>query len=79
MSDKESDNAGEENFDGLMRQLQQIVARLEQADLPLEESLKAFERGVELSRKGQRILDDAEQRVELLLQDGSTRQVDEPE
>ena len=65
-----------ETFDSLMGQLQRIVAQLEQADLPLEESLKAFELGVELSRKGQAILDSAEKRVEFLLQDGSTKSVD---
>ncbi len=65
-----------ETFDSLMGQLQDIVEQLERADLPLEESLKAFEQGVELSRKGQTILDTAEKRVEVLLQDGSTKTMD---
>ena len=65
-----------ETFDSLMGQLHNIVEQLERADLPLEESLKAFERGVELSRKGQAILDSAEKRVEVLLQDGSTKSMD---
>ena len=68
-----------ETLDSLMGQLQRIVEQLEQADLPLEESLKAFELGVELSRKGQSILDSAEKRVEVLLQDGSTRSMDPDE
>ncbi len=68
-----------ETFDNLMGQLQDIVEQLERADLPLEESLKAFERGVELSRKGQTILDSAEKRVEVLLQDGSTKTMDPDE
>ncbi len=62
--------ATEENFDSILRQLQSIVERLERADLTLEDSLQAFERGVELSRKGQAILDTAEKRVEILLRDG---------
>lgn len=66
----------EQSFDQIMVKLQGLVERLERADLPLEDSLRAFEQGVELSRKGQSILDTAEQRVELLLQDGSTREVD---
>ena len=77
MSDDDSKAEGpEQTFDGLMERLQRLVEQLEQADLPLEESLTAFELGVELSRKGQAILNRAEKRVEILLQDGSTRSVD---
>jgi len=59
-----------ESFDETLKQLQVIVEQLERADLSLEESLRAFERGVELSRRGQAILDSAERRVEVLLRDG---------
>jgi exodeoxyribonuclease VII small subunit len=59
-------------FDDTLRELQAIVERLERGELSLEESLRAFERGVELSRRGQAILDAAERRVELLLRDGRT-------
>jgi exodeoxyribonuclease VII small subunit len=61
-----------ESFDVILRQLQGIVERLEGEDLALEESLQAFERGIELSRRGQAILDGAERRVEMLLRDGRT-------
>lgn len=40
--------------------------RLEQGDLPLEESLATFERGIHLTRGCQQALDAAEQRVRLL-------------
>jgi exodeoxyribonuclease VII small subunit len=43
------------------------VERLEQGDLPLEESLAAFERGVMLTRACQTALKEAEQKVEILL------------
>ena len=59
-------------FDTILRELQAVVERLEGADLALEDSLQAFERGMELSRQGQAILDAAEQRVEILLRDGRT-------
>ena len=49
-----------------MAELEQIVERLEQGDLPLEESLKQFERGVELTRTCQTALRQAEQKVEML-------------
>jgi exodeoxyribonuclease VII small subunit len=62
----------QESFDALLRQLQSIVERLENADLALEDSLQAFERGIQLAQRGQAILDAAEKRVEILLRDGKT-------
>ena len=50
-----------------MQDLEQIVERLEQGDLSLEESLAAFERGVLLTRTCQSALKEAEQKVEILL------------
>ena len=50
-----------------MRDLEELVERLEQGDLPLEESLAAFERGVMLTRSCQTALKEAEQKVEILL------------
>lgn len=48
-------------------ELERLVERLEQGDLPLEEALKSFERGVELTRHCQSALKAAQQRVEILL------------
>ena len=50
-----------------MRDLEDLVGRLELGDLPLEESLAAFERGVMLTRTCQTALKEAEQKVEILL------------
>jgi exodeoxyribonuclease VII small subunit len=55
------------DFETAMRDLEELVARLEQGDLPLEESLAAFERGVMLTRTCQTALKEAEQKVEILL------------
>ena len=55
------------DFEGAMRDLEELVERLEQGDLPLEESLAAFERGVMLTRSCQTALKEAEQKVEILL------------
>lgn len=52
-----------------MQQLEQIVSRLESGELPLEEALNEFERGVQLARNGQQTLQQAEQRVRILLSD----------
>ena len=48
---------------------EKIVTRLESGDLPLEEALNEFERGVQLARQGQAKLQQAEQRVQILLSD----------
>jgi exodeoxyribonuclease VII small subunit len=55
------------DFETAMRDLEQLVEQLEKGDLPLEESLAAFERGVMLTRSCQTALKEAEQKVEILL------------
>lgn len=55
------------DFETAMRDLEELVERLERGDLPLEESLAAFERGVKLTRACQAALKEAEQKVEILL------------
>ncbi len=52
-----------------MQELEGLVESLEKGDLPLEESLKSFERGVELTRTCQQALDEAEQKVRILTSD----------
>lgn len=64
------------SFDTILGELQAIVERLEHEELSLEQSLLAFEQGMELSRRGQQILDAAEKRVELLLRNGATEPFD---
>jgi exodeoxyribonuclease VII small subunit len=56
------------DFEQALGELESVVERLEHGDLPLEEALKQFERGVELTRGCQASLKQAEQRVEILLQ-----------
>ena len=53
-------------FDDLMAELERIVERMEGGELPLEESLRLFERGTGLMKQAQQMLDTAEQRVEKL-------------
>ncbi len=55
-------------FEDSMTELEQIVAQMEQGDISLEESLKAFERGVKLTRTCQKALQEAEQKVQILLE-----------
>ncbi len=65
------------DFELAMRDLEELVERLEQGDLPLEESLAAFERGVMLTRACQAALKDAEQKVEILLKKAGEPTVEE--
>ncbi len=58
-----------EKFEDTLHKLEKIVSRLEEGDLPLEESLKLFEEGIRLSRFCEQKLDEAEKRVEILLKD----------
>lgn len=54
-------------FEGSLKELEAIVARMERGDLPLEESLTLFERGMALTRECRNSLDRAELRVRSLL------------
>ena len=62
-------NAAPASFETALTELEQIVNRLESGSLPLEEALNEFERGVQLARQGQTKLQQAEQRVQILLAD----------
>jgi exodeoxyribonuclease VII small subunit len=56
-----------ERFDEILLRLRGVVDKLETGNLPLEDSLKFFEEGIELCRRGASILDSAERKVEVLL------------
>ncbi len=65
MAKKEEPNVG--GLEESLKELEELVERLEAGDLPLEEALAQFERGIKLTRSCQTILKDAEQKVEILL------------
>jgi exodeoxyribonuclease VII small subunit len=56
-------------FDELLVRLRAVVERLEQGSLSLEQSLAAYEEGVHLARRGHALLNAAETRIELLVQE----------
>jgi exodeoxyribonuclease VII small subunit len=58
------------DFEQALAELEGLVERLEHGDLPLDEALKAFERGVALTRQCQASLQAAQQKVEILLKRG---------
>ena len=55
------------DFEKSLARLEEVVKRLESADLSLDEAMKFFEEGVKLSRECQKQLEEAEGRVEVLL------------
>lgn len=55
-------------FEDAMDELEKLVEQMEQGDISLEESLKAFERGIKLTRTCQQALQEAEQKVQILLE-----------
>ncbi|WJY11991.1 exodeoxyribonuclease VII small subunit [Pectobacteriaceae bacterium C80] len=57
------------SFESSLSELEQIVTRLESGELPLEDALNEFEHGIQLARQGQQKLQQAEQRVQILLND----------
>ncbi|CUX96428.1 exodeoxyribonuclease VII small subunit [Candidatus Doolittlea endobia] len=57
------------SFETVLKELEQIVTRLESGALPLEQALNEFEHGVHLARQSQKTLQEAEQRVQILLND----------
>ena len=54
------------NFEAAMAELESIVARMEDGQLPLEESLSAYQRGFALLKFCERVLGDAQQRIRIL-------------
>ncbi|MCK5888565.1 MAG: exodeoxyribonuclease VII small subunit [Methylococcales bacterium] len=55
-------------FEDSLEELEQLVSKMEEGDLSLEESLKSFERGIKLTGTCQKALDSAEQKVQILLE-----------
>jgi exodeoxyribonuclease VII small subunit len=58
------------DFEAALAELDTIVKKLEEGDLPLESSLQLYERGVQLSRFCHARLEDAERRIEILNERG---------
>jgi len=62
-------------FEEALKELEALVEKMEHGDLSLEESLQHFERGVALTRHCQQALQEAEQKVEILLEKGEQTEI----
>ena len=56
-----------QDFETTLKELEEIVAKLESGELPLEEALNEFETAIKLVQQGQERLQKAEQRIQILL------------
>lgn len=56
------------DFETTLKELEEIVSRLESGNLPLEEAMNEFENAIKLVQQGQDRLQKAEQRIQILLQ-----------
>ena len=65
-------------FERAFQELEQIVKRLEGEELPLDESLELFEKGIRLSRFCNQKLEEIEKKIELILADAKGQPVTEP-
>jgi exodeoxyribonuclease VII small subunit len=64
------------DFERSLAELEALVAKLEQGDVPLEDALKTFERGVALTRQCQTALRTAQQKVEVLLARNGSEEIE---
>ena len=60
-----------------LKELEKLVDKMEQGDLSLEKSLDYFEKGIKLTRQCQQALQQAEQRVQILVQQAEQEQLEE--
>jgi exodeoxyribonuclease VII small subunit len=61
------------DFEAAITELESVVKKLEEGDLPLEQSLALYERGVQLSRFCHARLEEAEHRIEILSERGELK------
>ncbi len=74
MSKKKADSF---DFEQALENLEKLVSAMEEGELSLEDSLKAFEEGIKLTRDCQTALKNAEQKVKILTSDnGDTEDLD---
>jgi exodeoxyribonuclease VII small subunit len=66
------------NFEHSLTRLEEVVRRLESPQLSLDDAMKLFEEGVELSRECQKQLEEAEGKVEILLKKADGKLAAEP-
>jgi len=67
-----------QTFESMMDRLQTLVAKLEEGNLPLEDSIRCFEEGMTLVKRCGAVLNRAEERIQKLMRDATGLPVTEP-
>lgn len=78
ISPKKQDPAKKPDFEHALARLEEIVRKLEAANLSLDDAMKLFEEGIQLSRDCQKYLEQAESKVEILLKKAGGEMAVEP-
>ena len=60
------------NFEEAMKRLEEIATELEKNDIDLDSSVTKFEEGMKLSKQCNKMLEDAEKRISILIKDGDS-------
>ena len=63
---KKKDDLGELNFEESIKELTNIVGKIEQGQIPLQDSLSQYEKGMALIKQCRTILQKAEKRIEII-------------
>ena len=66
------------DFESALKELENLVSKMEDGELSLDDSLKAFERGIELTRSCQSSLEKAELRIQMLTENDVLKEIDNP-
>ena len=75
--DKAASQESDFDFEQAIEDLENLVSTMEDGELSLENSLKSFEEGIQLTRRCQTALNAAEQRVQVLINEkGDTEELD---
>lgn len=81
MAKKNADDSSNESnvdFESALKELENLVSKMEDGELSLDDSLKAFERGIELTRSCQSSLEKAELRIQMLTENDVLKKIDNP-
>ena len=66
------------NYEESIKELEKVVARLESGELPLDESVEEFQKGIELSRYCSKKLDEIEKKISILLENENGDLIEKP-
>ncbi|CRK85569.1 Exodeoxyribonuclease 7 small subunit [Candidatus Providencia siddallii] len=77
MNKEKPKNNSKISFEDSLKELEQIVTSLESGNLSLEDAISEFERGIRIAKISKEILQNAEQRVQVLLTDDENKQLED--